>query len=67
VPGIAITYPLTTGGSFDPATGVERMTGPYLSIPWTPLLLVVLGVPLLAGLLSAVAIRRAPALTRRAD
>ena len=67
VPGIAITYPLTTEYNSDPATGVETWRGPFLSIPWTPLLLVVLGVPLLAGLLSALAIRRAPALTRRAD
>lgn len=67
IPGIAITYPLTTSFETDPATGVDRVNGPFLSIPWTPLLLVVLGVPLLAGLLSAAAIRRAPALTRRAD
>lgn len=67
VPGIAITYPLTTEYNTDPATGAEQWSGPFLSIPWTPLLLVVLGVPLLAGLLSAVAIRRAPAMTRRAD
>lgn len=67
VPGIAITYPLTTEYNSDPTTGVETWSGPFLSIPWTPLLLVVLGVPLLAGLLSAVAIRRAPAMTRRAD
>jgi putative ABC transport system permease protein len=67
VPGIAITYPLTSSYDTDPATGTPRITGPFLSIPWTPLLLVVLGVPLLAGLLSAVAIRRAPAMTRRAD
>ena len=67
VPGIAITYPLTTEYNSDPVTGAEQLSGPFLSIPWTPLLLVVLGVPLLAGLLSAVAIRRAPAMTRRAD
>lgn len=67
VPGIAITYPLTTSNQYDPVAGVDHVTGPYLSIPWTPLLLVVLGVPVLAGLLSALAIRRAPAMTRRAD
>ena len=38
---------------------------PDLVIPWLPLLTVVLGVPLLAGLLSAAAIRRAPAVARR--
>jgi putative ABC transport system permease protein len=67
VPGIAITYPLTRSYDYDPGTGVDHVTGPYLAIPWTPLLLVVLGVPVLAGLLSALAIRRAPAMTRRAD
>jgi putative ABC transport system permease protein len=46
VPGIAITYPLTTEGGFDPDTGREVMSGPYLEIPWGPLLLVVLGGPL---------------------
>lgn len=67
VPGIAITYPLTVSYEYDAVTGVDHTTGPYLAIPWTPLLLVVLGVPLLAGALSALAIRRAPAMTRRAD
>jgi putative ABC transport system permease protein len=67
VPGIAITYPLTTSYESDSGTGVDHVTGPYLAIPWSPLLLVVLGVPVLAGVLSAVAIRRAPGITRRAD
>ncbi len=67
VPGIAISYPLTRNDSYDPVTGVETAIGPYLEIPWTPLLLVVLGVPLLAGLLSAAAIRKAPTMSRRAD
>ncbi|GAB3440993.1 hypothetical protein GCM10027517_16280 [Phycicoccus ginsengisoli] len=67
VPGIAISYPLTVQGSFDPATGMEVAGRHYLSIPWLPLLLVAVGVPLLAGLLSAVAIRTAPLVTRRAD
>ena len=67
VPGIAITYPLTVSYEYDAVTGADHVTGPYLAIPWAPLLLVVLGVPLLAGALSALAIRRAPAMTRRAD
>jgi putative ABC transport system permease protein len=66
VPGIAITYPLTTV-SWDQATGEEIRTDPTTVIPWLPLALVVIGVPLLAGLLSALAVRRAPAMTRRAD
>jgi putative ABC transport system permease protein len=65
VPGIAITYPLTVEHSWDPAAGMDTSRGPFLAIPWHPLLLVVLGVPLLAGLLSALAVRRAPAVTRR--
>ena len=40
---------------------------PTIVIPWLPLTAVVVGVPLVAALLSAAAIRRAPALTRRAD
>jgi len=65
VPGISVTYPLTTQGGSDPAIG--HPTGPFLEIPWQPLLLVVVGVPLLAGALSAAAVRRAPAVTRRAS
>jgi len=68
VPGVAISYPLTAGsGNFDPVTGRETPPVHFLEIPWTPLLLVVLGVPLLAGLLSAAAIRKAPVMTRRPD
>ena len=67
VPGIAISYPLTRNDSYDSITGLDTATGPYLEIPWTPLLLVVLGVPLLAGALSAAAIRKAPMMSRRAD
>lgn len=63
VPGIAVTYPLTTESSYDPA--VRHATGPFLEIPWQGLALVAFGVPLLAGLLSALAVRRAPAVTRR--
>ena len=67
VPGIAISYPLTVQGNWDPATGMEVAGRHYLSIPWLPLVLVAVGVPLLAGLLSALAIRTAPMVTRRAD
>ncbi|GAA4721448.1 hypothetical protein GCM10025782_18930 [Pedococcus ginsenosidimutans] len=66
VPGIALTYPLT-GQSWDPATGMEVRTAPIIVIPWLPLAAVVVGVPLVAALLSYAAIRRAPAMTRRAD
>lgn len=65
VPGIAVTFPLTSDVSGGTSTGPDSPTGPFLEIPWQPLLLVVVGVPLLAGLLSALAVRRAPAVTRR--
>ena len=65
-PGIAVTYPLT-GFSYDQETGRELRPDPITIIPWLPLSLLLVGVPLVAALLSAVAIRRAPAMTRRAD
>ncbi|SDP51000.1 putative ABC transport system permease protein [Pedococcus dokdonensis] len=65
-PGIAVTYPLT-GFSYDPETGQSTTPHPITIIPWLPLSLLLVGVPLVAALLSAVAIRRAPAMTRRAD
>ena len=65
-PGIAVTYPLTAT-TWDQISGREMRTDPTLVIPWLPLVVVVLGVPLLAGLLSAAAIRRAPAVARRAE
>ena len=67
VPGIAITYPLTSDRSGGTSGGPDSATGPFLEIPWQPLLLVVVGVPLLAGALSAAAVRRAPGVTRRAS
>lgn len=66
VPGIAMTYPLTSE-SWDQLTGVEKHVPPTIVIPWLPLAAVVVGVPLLAGLLAAAAIRKAPAMTRRAN
>jgi putative ABC transport system permease protein len=65
-PGIAVTYPLT-GFSYDQETGRELTPDPITIIPWLPLSLLLIGVPLVAALLSAAAIRRAPAMTRRAD
>ena len=65
-PGIAVTYPLT-GFSYDQVTGRELPSDPITIIPWLPLLLVLVGVPLVAALLSAAGIRRAPLLSRRAD
>jgi putative ABC transport system permease protein len=54
-------------GFFDSVTGRESAPAHYLEIPWQPLALVVVGVPILAGLLTAAAIRKAPTMTRRAD
>jgi putative ABC transport system permease protein len=65
-PGIAVTYPLT-GFSYDQETGRELTPDPITIIPWLPLSLLLVGVPLVAALLSAAAIRRAPTMTRRAD
>lgn len=68
VPGIAISYPLTVQGEVvDLATGGWTAGAHYLSIPWVPLVAVVVGVPLVAGAIAAAAIRRAPMVTRRAD
>ncbi len=58
---------LTDLSGLESPTGREVRTDPILVIPWLPLVVVVLGVPLLAGLLSAAAIRRAPAVARRAE
>jgi putative ABC transport system permease protein len=64
-PGIAITYPLTTV-TWDPETGQQLQQDPITVIPWLHLGLVLVGVPVVAALIAAVAIRRAPTMTRRA-
>lgn len=64
-PGIAITYPLTTV-TWDPMTGEQLHQDPITVIPWLHLGLVLVGVPLVAALIAAAAIRRAPTMTRRA-
>ncbi len=55
VPGIAVTWPLTTRGSLPPT----------IAIPWLPLVAVCVGVPLLAAGLAWSAVRRHPQMTRR--
>jgi putative ABC transport system permease protein len=65
-PGIAVSYPLTVD-SYEPETGRQLAADPITVIPWLPLGLLLVAVPVIAALLSAAAIRRAPALTRRAD
>jgi len=64
VPGIAITWPLTTQG-FDPVTSQQITRAPIIVIPWLPLVAVCVGVPLLAAGLAWVAVRRHPQMTRR--
>jgi putative ABC transport system permease protein len=64
--GVAVAYPLTAK-TWDHMTGMQVASDPALAVPWLPLLAVVVGVPLLAGALAAAAVRRAPAMTRRAD
>ena len=55
VPGIASTWPLTARGSLPPT----------IVIPWLPLVAVCVAVPLLAGGLAWIAVRRHPQMTRR--
>lgn len=55
LPGIAVTYPLTT----------FQGRGPYLDVPWRLLLLVAVAVPLLAAAVAAVSHRTRQPLTRR--
>ena len=64
VPGIAISRPLTSQG-YDPLTGASSTQGTTLAIPWLPLLVVGLLVPLVAAAIAAAGIRRAPQVTRR--
>lgn len=64
VPGYAFTFPLTAS-SYDFVTGREVIGDPTVVVPWLPLAIAVLGVPLLAALLAAGGVRRAPVLTRR--
>ncbi|MCA1781233.1 MAG: hypothetical protein LC679_03395 [Intrasporangiaceae bacterium] len=62
VPGIAFAYPLTRSAGSD-----GQPVGPFIAIPYAWLAVVVLGVPLVAALLSAAAVRRAPVITHRLD
>jgi putative ABC transport system permease protein len=64
IPGIALTWPLTTQGS-DPVTGQPITQSPVIVIPWLPLVAVCVGVPLLAAGLAWLAVRRQPQMTRR--
>ncbi|MEP7191717.1 MAG: ABC transporter permease, partial [Actinomycetota bacterium] len=64
VPGIASTWPLTTRISNE-VTGQMTTKAPTIVIPWLPLVAVCVAVPLLAGGLAWIAVRRHPQMTRR--
>jgi len=64
VPGIAITWPLTTR-FMDQITGQQTTQAPTTVIPWLHLVAVCVGVPLLAGALAWTAVRRHPQMARR--
>ncbi len=71
VPGVALTWPLTAGVDvYDGPSGSTpagwQPPGPVIDIPWLVLAAVVIGVPVLAALLAAAAIRKSPEVTRRA-
>lgn len=66
VPGVAFAFALTRV-SYDPLTQTMVDGSHILLIPWPWLAAAVVGVPAMAALLSAVAVRRAPVATHRVD
>ena len=66
VAGVAIAYPSTAHG-WSEALQKEVILTPTVGIPVVHLLTIVIGVPLLAGLIAAASIRRAPHVTRRGN
>lgn len=63
IPGIAIARATTFGRDFD---GVAEITyGPFLEIPWLPIVAPVVLVPLIAAAFAWLAVRRSPQVTRR--
>ncbi|MFZ2503161.1 MAG: ABC transporter permease, partial [Nocardioides sp.] len=72
MPGIGYTFPLTVPDYINTGNGGriitdDRVGDPVIVVPWLGLLLVLVVVPLVAAAIAAVAIRRAPGLTRRGD
>jgi putative ABC transport system permease protein len=63
VPGLAVTWPLTAGSysSYAP----PEATGPVIAIPWTMLLIVVVAVPVVAGLVTGLFTRSRLPMVRR--
>jgi putative ABC transport system permease protein len=64
VPGIAVTWPLTTR-FLDPITFRVMTQDPVIVIPWLNLVALCIGVPLLAAGFAWMAVRRHPQMTRR--
>lgn len=64
VPGLAVTWPLTAN-SYTSFTPPQDYSGPVISIPWLTLLALVVGVPLLAGLVTGLFTRSRLPMVRR--
>ena len=67
VPGLAVTWPLTAS-SYTASPGTPPPpggSGPVIAIPWTMLLVVVIAVPLVAGLVTGVFTRSRLPMVRR--
>lgn len=64
VAGVAVAYPNTSRG-WDTVTGEQVSLPPTIAVPGWHLGLLVLGVPLVAALLAALAVRAAPTVTHR--
>ena len=66
VAGVAISNPMTTR-YWDQHTGLEVSVSPTIGIPLLPMLMILVGVPLVAALIAAASIRKAPQVTRRGN
>ena len=65
LPGVSMARSLTTEQAGIVGAGFSPPGPPIVDVPWLGLAVVVVGVPLLAALVAAVAVRRRPVLTRR--
>lgn len=65
LPGISMARSLTSDSHSGYATTDSPALPAVIDVPWLALVAVVVGVPLLAALVAAVAVRRHPVMTRR--
>ena len=65
-PGISIARALTSE-DWNPMTGEQLERAAVIDVPWLVLGAILLAVPLLAGLLASLMVRRAPVLNRRTE